>query len=114
MPQILAMSEQHGLRARPAETSYYLGRERLIPTGPIADGAVAEEAVQRSCRGTRCRRRSSSASRRIESSSSERRSSSDGNWEPDGEAGNREPGTGNGETGTALYQDDRDSSLRSE
>jgi KUP system potassium uptake protein len=34
VPRILAMSEGHGLRTRPADTSYYLGRERLLPTGP--------------------------------------------------------------------------------
>jgi KUP system potassium uptake protein len=33
VPQILAMSERFGLRARPSDTSYFLGRERLIPTG---------------------------------------------------------------------------------
>jgi KUP system potassium uptake protein len=31
VPQVLALCAQHGLHARPAETSYYLGRERLIP-----------------------------------------------------------------------------------
>jgi KUP system potassium uptake protein len=34
VPRILVMSERHGLRARPPDTSYYLGRERLLPTGP--------------------------------------------------------------------------------
>ena len=33
MPQIMALSERRGLRTRPIETSYFLGRERLIPTG---------------------------------------------------------------------------------
>jgi KUP system potassium uptake protein len=33
VPRVLAMSERFGLRARPSETSYFLGRERLIPTG---------------------------------------------------------------------------------
>jgi len=33
VPRVLAMSERFGLRARPADTSYFLGRERLIPTG---------------------------------------------------------------------------------
>jgi KUP system potassium uptake protein len=33
VPRVLAMSERYGVRARPAETSYFLGRERLIPTG---------------------------------------------------------------------------------
>ena len=33
VPHILAMSAQHGLEARPSEVSYYLGRERLLPTG---------------------------------------------------------------------------------
>ena len=33
VPRVLAMSERFGVRARPAETSYFLGRERLIPTG---------------------------------------------------------------------------------
>ena len=31
---ILASSERQGLRTRPSETSYYLGRERLLSTGP--------------------------------------------------------------------------------
>ncbi len=34
VPRILALCEQHGLRTRPLDTSYYLGRERLIPSGP--------------------------------------------------------------------------------
>ena len=33
VPRVLAMSERFGVRARPAETSYFLGRERLIPSG---------------------------------------------------------------------------------
>jgi KUP system potassium uptake protein len=33
VPRVLAMSERFGLRARPGDTSYFLGRERLIPTG---------------------------------------------------------------------------------
>jgi len=33
VPQLLVLSEAHGLHTRPQETSYYLGRERLIPTG---------------------------------------------------------------------------------
>ena len=33
VPHVIAMSAQHGLRTRPSETSYYLGRERLISTG---------------------------------------------------------------------------------
>ena len=33
VPRVLAMSERYGVRAKPAETSYFLGRERLIPTG---------------------------------------------------------------------------------
>jgi KUP system potassium uptake protein len=33
VPKVIAMSERHGLRTRPSETSYYLGRERLIATG---------------------------------------------------------------------------------
>jgi KUP system potassium uptake protein len=33
VPRVLAMSERYGLRARPSDTSYFLGRERLIPTG---------------------------------------------------------------------------------
>ena len=31
--EILALAEEHGIRARPNETSYYLGRERLIASG---------------------------------------------------------------------------------
>jgi KUP system potassium uptake protein len=33
VPRVLAMSERFGLRARPGDTSYFLGRERLIATG---------------------------------------------------------------------------------
>jgi KUP system potassium uptake protein len=33
VPQALAASATHGLRTRPSETSYYLGRERLISSG---------------------------------------------------------------------------------
>jgi KUP system potassium uptake protein len=31
IPEVLALCAVHGLHARPAETSFYLGRERLIP-----------------------------------------------------------------------------------
>ena len=34
MPALLALAESHGLRARPAETSFYLGRETLLADGP--------------------------------------------------------------------------------
>ena len=34
VPRILAMSGRHGVRTRPGDTSYYLGRERLLSTGP--------------------------------------------------------------------------------
>src|SRR5215208_4687406 len=33
VPQLLALGAEHGLRTRPMETSYYLGREQLLPTG---------------------------------------------------------------------------------
>jgi KUP system potassium uptake protein len=33
VPRILALCEGRGLHTRPMETSYYLGRERLLPTG---------------------------------------------------------------------------------
>ena len=33
VPRIMELCAAHGLRAKPLETSYYLGRERLIPTG---------------------------------------------------------------------------------
>jgi KUP system potassium uptake protein len=33
VPAVLASLESHGLRARPAETSFYLGRETLLPNG---------------------------------------------------------------------------------
>lgn len=33
VPQVLALCEPRGLRTKPMETSYYLGRERLLPTG---------------------------------------------------------------------------------
>src|SRR6478672_7341281 len=34
VPALLASVERQGLRARPAETSFYLGRETLLPGGP--------------------------------------------------------------------------------
>jgi KUP system potassium uptake protein len=33
VPRVLALCEPHGLRTRAMETSYYLGRERLLPSG---------------------------------------------------------------------------------
>jgi KUP system potassium uptake protein len=33
VPHIMQLCGEHGLHAKPLETSYYLGRERLIPTG---------------------------------------------------------------------------------
>jgi KUP system potassium uptake protein len=33
IPELLARAAAQGIRARPMETSYYLGRERLLPTG---------------------------------------------------------------------------------
>jgi KUP system potassium uptake protein len=33
IPEVLALCADRGIRARPMETSYYLGREMLIPTG---------------------------------------------------------------------------------
>jgi KUP system potassium uptake protein len=33
VPHVLALCEPHGVRTKPMETSYYLGRERLLPTG---------------------------------------------------------------------------------
>jgi KUP system potassium uptake protein len=34
VPALLVLAEAHGLRARPAETSFYLGRETLLADGP--------------------------------------------------------------------------------
>jgi KUP system potassium uptake protein len=34
VPALLASIERQGLRARPSETSFYLGRETLLPNGP--------------------------------------------------------------------------------
>ena len=34
VPHVLAMSHRHGLHVRPGDTSYFLGRERLLSTGP--------------------------------------------------------------------------------
>ena len=34
IPELLSLGEEHGLRTRPMETSYYLGREQLLPSGP--------------------------------------------------------------------------------
>jgi len=38
VPEILALAAEHGIIAKPSETTYYLGRENLIPTGtkPLA------------------------------------------------------------------------------
>ena len=38
VPEILALAAEHGIVARPTDTTYYLGRENLIPTGtkPLA------------------------------------------------------------------------------
>ncbi|HYD51898.1 MAG TPA: potassium transporter Kup [Gemmatimonadaceae bacterium] len=36
VPSVLAQCESYGVRARRMETSYYLGRERLLPTGGCA------------------------------------------------------------------------------
>lgn len=33
IPELLALCDEKGIRARPMETSYYLGREMLLPTG---------------------------------------------------------------------------------
>ena len=33
VPELLGLGERHGLRTRPMETSYYLGRELLLPSG---------------------------------------------------------------------------------
>jgi KUP system potassium uptake protein len=33
VPRVIALCEPHGLTAAPMETSYFLGRERLLPTG---------------------------------------------------------------------------------
>ena len=33
VPELLALGAPHGLRTKPMETSYYLGREQLIPSG---------------------------------------------------------------------------------
>jgi len=33
VPEILGLCADRGIRARPMETSYYLGREMLLPTG---------------------------------------------------------------------------------
>jgi KUP system potassium uptake protein len=34
VPEILRLAAQHGLDARPLDTSFVLGRERILPTGP--------------------------------------------------------------------------------
>jgi KUP system potassium uptake protein len=38
VPEILALAAEHGIVAKPTDTTYYLGRENLIPTGtkPLA------------------------------------------------------------------------------
>jgi KUP system potassium uptake protein len=37
VPQVLEVVDQMGIRCKPMETSYFLGRERLIPTKGRAD-----------------------------------------------------------------------------
>ena len=66
-----------GSATDPEDTSYYLGRRRSCPTGPRADGDVAQAALRASCRATRARRPTSSGCRPTAWSSSGRRSSSD-------------------------------------
>jgi KUP system potassium uptake protein len=34
VPEIMTYLDRRGVRTRPMETSYYLGREQLLPTGP--------------------------------------------------------------------------------
>jgi KUP system potassium uptake protein len=34
VPQLLEVVDRMGIRCKPMETSYFLGRERLIPSGP--------------------------------------------------------------------------------
>ena len=60
----------------PMDTSYYLGRERLVLTGAARRCRAGARGCSRSCRATRARPRSSSGSRRTAWSSSARRSSS--------------------------------------
>jgi KUP system potassium uptake protein len=45
IPEILGLCALHGLRARSAETSFYLGRERLIPTRKTALEPLPDEEV---------------------------------------------------------------------
>ena len=40
VPQVLEVVDHMGIRCRPMETSYFLGRERLIPTGGRPDEAI--------------------------------------------------------------------------
>jgi KUP system potassium uptake protein len=40
VPQVLEVVDQMGIRCRPMETSYFLGRERLIPTRGRADEPI--------------------------------------------------------------------------
>ena len=41
VPQVLEVVDQMGIRCKPMETSYFLGRERLIPTAGRPDEAFA-------------------------------------------------------------------------
>ena len=55
VPALLALAEAHGLRARPAETSFYLGRETLLPgwsgpAGPLAQAALHPDGEERAVR----------------------------------------------------------------
>lgn len=36
VPHVMALCSKQGLRTRPLETSYYLGRERLLPSGKVS------------------------------------------------------------------------------
>jgi len=40
VPQVLEVVDQMGIRCRPMETSYFLGRERLIPTRGRSDEPI--------------------------------------------------------------------------
>ena len=98
MPEVLQRARDFGIKAKRNETTFYLGRERVI----VADGKARERSAaatrrrfrcprcrdggrssSSSCRATRGRRPSSSAFRRTASSSSGRRSSSDEETAPD-------------------------------
>ena len=52
VPAVLMLAAAQGLEFKPATTSYYLGQERLLPSGHSHIAALAEKTVRR--HGAQC------------------------------------------------------------